>query len=160
MKAVAILVLVAFTLSGCGGPNYLNTQNAQQAAGGIWSAQIIGGSGPASGFSFNTQFTVNSNGSLSITYFQFLTQGACFPVEGGTQTGTMDLTINGSTDLVTGTLTYTVLASGNTLTLNGQVTGTENGNTLTDSSITGTWTITGGTGCTGAGGTFTMTQTS
>jgi hypothetical protein len=163
MKEVAALLLAALMLTGCGSNNTINTQTAQTAAGGIWSAEILGGSGKASGFSFNTEFTVNSNGSLNITYFQFLTQGTCFPVDGGTESGTMDLTINGSTDAVTGTLAYTVAASGNTLTLNGPVTGTAttgNTNALSNGSVTGTWTVTGASGCNATGGTFTMCQSS
>lgn len=163
MKEVAILLLVTIALGACGGPTKINTQTAQTAAGGIWSAQVLGGSGAASGFSFNTEFTVNGDNSLAVTYFQFLTKGTCFPVDGGTQTGTMDLTINGSTGLVTGTLKYTVQASGNSLTLNGQVTGTattQDPNALSDGSVTGTWAVTGGSGCNATGGTFTMCQSS
>jgi hypothetical protein len=163
MKEVAILLLVAVALSGCGGTPTINTQTAQTAAGGIWSAQVLGGSGAASGFSFNTEFTVNGDTSLAVTYFQFLTQGTCFPVDGGTQNGNMDLNIDGSTGVVTGTLKYMVQASGNTLTLNGQVTGTattQNPNALSDGSVTGTWAVTGGSGCNATGGTFTMCQSS
>ncbi len=156
MKVVAILLLVALMSSSCSTPSV--TQVAQSAAGGVWSAEVFGGSGDVSGFSFTTQFTVNSDGSLSITYFQFLTQGSCFPVDGGTQTGSMILTINAATETVTGPFTYTVQASSNTLTLTGVVTGTESGVSLTGGSITGTWQVTG-TGCSG-GGTFTMTQSS
>jgi hypothetical protein len=160
MKEVAILLLLTLVLNGCSTSNTVNTQTAQTAAGGIWSAELIGGSGEASGFSFTTQFTVEGNGGLSITYFQLLTAGTCFPTNGGVQTGQMALTINGSTNAVTGTLTYTVTAQGNTLTLTGNVTGTESGTTLTGGSVTGTWNVSGGTGCTNSGGTFTMTQKS
>jgi hypothetical protein len=162
MKEVALLLLLALMLNGCGGSNLITTQTAQSAAAGIWSAQIFGGSGEASGFSFNTEFTVNSSGTLSITYFQFLTTGTCFPVDGGTENGSMDLIINSSTSAVTGTFTYTVQSSSNKLTLNGQVTGTANGTatSLSDGSITGTWTVAGGTGCNATGGTFTMCQSS
>lgn len=168
MKEVAILLLVALMLNGCSGTNTVNTQTAQTAAGGIWSAEILGGSGTASGFSFNTEFTVNGGGGLDITYFQFLTaeggKSPCFPVDGGTEAGTMDLSINGSTGEVTGTMTYTVAASGNTLTLNGQVTGTApitgSVTSLSNGSVTGTWTVTGATGCNATGGTFTMCQSS
>jgi hypothetical protein len=164
MKEVAILLLATLALSGCGGTHVVTTQTAQNAAGGIWSAQVLGGSGAASGFSFNTEFTVNSDDSLAITYFQFLTQGTCFPVDGGTQAGTMNLNVNPSTGVVTGTLKYTVQATGNTLTLNGQVTGTAaitgSPTSLSNGSVTGTWTVTGGSGCNATGGTFTMCQSS
>ena len=121
MKEVAILLLVTLMLNGCSS----TTTTTQTAAGGVWSADLPGGTGEASGFSFTTQFTVNGNGSLSISYFQFLTNGPCFPITGGTSTGSMVLTTNTSNNAVTGTFTYTVASGGNTLTLNGTVTGTK-----------------------------------
>ncbi len=165
MKQVALLLLVALMLSGCSN-NVVNTQTAQQAASGVWSAEMLGGSGEASGFSFNTEFTVHSGGDLEITYFQFLTAeggtSPCFPVNGGTEAGTMKLNIDPSTGEVTGTMTYTVQATGNTLTLNGQVTGTAAitgiPTSLSNGSVTGTWAVTGGSGCNATGGTFTMCQ--
>jgi hypothetical protein len=122
---------------------------------------LSGGESTASGFSFITQFTVSgSGGTLSISYFQFLNSNSqCFPVSGGTQSGSMNLTVNSSTNAVTGSFTFTVQSGGNTLTLNGSVTGTESGTTLSGGSVTGTWTLTGGTGCNDpTGGSFTMTQ--
>jgi hypothetical protein len=157
MKEVAILLLVALMLNGCNGNS---TTTVQGAAGGIWQAQMLGGNGLSSGFSFVTQFTVNGDGSLSISNFQFLTQGTCFPVSGGTTSGSMILTINTGTNGVTGTLSYVVVSGGNTLTLTGNVTGTENGTTLSGTSIIGSWALAGsGTGgCNNANGSFTMTQ--
>jgi hypothetical protein len=73
----------------------------------------------------------------------------------------MDLTLNDATEQVTGTFAFTVQSSGTTLTLNGTVTGTETGTTLTGGTVIGTWTLAGGSGaCSGASGTFTMTETS
>jgi hypothetical protein len=158
MKEVAILLLVAVVLNGCSSSR---TTSTQAAAGNLWQAQMLGGVGPDSGFSFITQFTVNGDGSLNISSFQFLTSNSaqCFPITGGTQTGSMVLTINTSTNAVTGTFSYVVKSGSNTLTLTGTVTGTENGTTLTGTSIIGTWTLAGGTGCSDAtGGSFTMTQ--
>ena len=155
MKEVAVLILVALMLNGCGS----STTTAQTASGGVWQSQMIGGDGAASGFSFITQFSVGGNGALSISSFQFLTSGTCFPVTGGTQSGTLVATSN-SANVVTGTFSFTVTSTGNTLTLTStSVTGTLNGTTLTGGSITGTWALQGtSTGCTSAGGTFTMTQ--
>jgi hypothetical protein len=155
MKEVVILLLAALMLNGCSSSS---TPTAQTAAGGVWAADLPGGSGEASGFSFTTQFTVNGDGSLKITYFQFLTAGTCFPVSGGTQAGSMVLTTNTTTNAVTGTFTYTVQSGGNTLTLNGTVTGTASSTTLSGGSITGAWSVTGG--CTATGESFTMTQKS
>jgi len=161
MKQVAILLLLALTLDGCGSSHSTPTQTA---AGGAWQSQMFGGMGPDSGFSFITQFTLGSNGTLSISYFQFLNSNSaqCFPVSGGTLAGTMMLTENTTNFSVTGPFSFTVQSGGNTLSLTGNVTGTENGlngTTLTSGSVTGTWTLTGGTGCNDpTGGTFTMTQ--
>src|SRR5271168_1794223 len=78
MKQVAILVLFAIMLNGCG-----TTSNpVQTAAGGTWEAQMLGGEGSSSGFSFTTQFTVGGAGALSISYFQFINESACFPFNG------------------------------------------------------------------------------
>src|SRR6202044_591125 len=161
MKEVAILLLVALLLNGCG----TRSTATQTAAGGIWQAQLLGGEGQASGFSFVTSFSVGgSGGGLTIASFQFNTAGTCFLVNGETPTGTMTLTEDPNTFAVTGTLTFTVQSQGNTLTLNGTVTGTENGlngTTLSGAKATGTWTFTGsGTpiGCNDTTGSFTMTQ--
>jgi hypothetical protein len=156
MKEVAVILLVALMLNGCGS----SSTTSQIAASGVWSADLTGGIGQASGFSFTTQFTVSGNGSLNIGYFQFLTNGTCFPITGGTQTGSMVLTTNTTTNGVTGPFVYTVQSGGNTLTLNGTVTGTASTTTLTGGSITGTWALTGGTGCNVSGQSFTMTQKS
>ena len=160
MREVAILLLVAVMLNGCG----TTTTATQTAASGLWYADMLGGAGPASGFSFDTQFTVSgSGGGLSITSFQFLTAGACFPVNGETPTGQMILTENSTTFQVTGTFMFTVASGSNTLTLNGTVTGTENGlngTTLSGAVATGTWMLTGTAPCDGVAGSFTMTQKS
>ncbi|MGD0568817.1 MAG: hypothetical protein ABSA78_10465 [Candidatus Sulfotelmatobacter sp.] len=154
MKEVAILLLLVLMLSSC------NSQTAAQSgAGGVWQAQMLGGVGVASGFSFNTQFTVNGDGSLSISNFQFLTSGQCFPLT-ESPVGSMMLTEQNN-NTVTGTFAFTIAANGNTLVLSGTVTGTESGtNTqlLPGTTIFGTWTLTGTGSCANAGGSFTMAQ--
>jgi hypothetical protein len=158
MKQVAILVLVAIMLNGCG----TTSTPVQTAAGGTWEAQMLGGEGSSSGFSFTTQFTVGGAGALSISYFQFINQSQCFPFNGGAVAGTMDLIVNQTNFTVTGPFAFSVQSGGNTLTLTGNVTGTENGlngGTLTGASVTGTWSLVGGTGCNDVtGGSFTMSQ--
>jgi hypothetical protein len=159
MKQVVLSLLVAFSLSACSNPTV--TQQAQSAAAGIWSAELEGGAGAASGFSFTTEFTINSGGGLSINYFQFLNTTGCFPVDGQNESGTMVLnSVNPSTGETSGTFTYKVQASGNALTLSGNVTGTELSGVppLSDGSITGNWKLSGGSGCNDSTGTFTMIQ--
>jgi len=164
MKEVAILLLVALLLNGCGA----SSTATQTAASGTWQAVASGGVGPASGFSFITSFSVaGAGGALSISSFQFNTAVACFSVNGETPTGTMTLIENPNTYAVTGTLNdFTVESKGNMLVLNGTVTGQENGlngTTLTGAVVTGTWAFTGSgtpTGCDSTAGSFTMTQSS
>jgi hypothetical protein len=166
MKEVAILLLFALLLNGCG-----SNQAVRQTAGAIWQAQLIGGKSPSTGFSFNTQFTVNSDGSLTPVSFQFLNNGTCFPFDGEIPTGSFtDLSIVQSNLAVTGNLSFTVQSGSNTLTLTGPMTGTvsetgETGNntfTFTSATITGAWTLAAsGTGsCVDSSGSFTMTLSS
>ncbi len=70
MKQGAILLLLMMTvmLGGCGSTPTL----VQTGAGGIWLAELTGGTGQASGLSFITDFTVNGNSTLNILSFQFL----------------------------------------------------------------------------------------
>jgi len=164
MKVVAILLLAVLMSNGCGNSNTA----AQVAAAATWQAVLSGGDEQASGFSFTTQFTVGGDGTLSITSFQFLTNNngvSCFPISGESVSGNMLLTVNTTTQQVTGTFTYVVPSGGNTLTLNGNVTGTAtittSTTTLSTATITGTWTFVGsGTpaGCNNTSGSFTMTE--
>jgi hypothetical protein len=135
--AVAGLVAVVLTLVGCGWHDH-----GHGNINGTWTAILSD-----SDFSFGTSVVVNGDGTLSVDQFSFSTSGPCF-VSGETESGSFAFTgdFNGK---VTGTFTFNVvsgLPSGNTLKLMGTV----NGN-----AITGTWTLTGGTGCTGSGN-FTM----
>src|SRR5580700_11197120 len=85
MKQGAILLLLAMglMLGGCGN----NQASVQKGASGIWLAELTGGTGEASGFSFITDFTINGNSTLTIESFQFLTTSGsgseCFPLNGG-----------------------------------------------------------------------------
>jgi hypothetical protein len=160
IKEVAILLVAALLLNGCG-----NSTSTVTTPADIWSADVLGGVGPASGFSFSTDFTLNSDGSLTFSSFQFYTAGACFPVNGEAVTGSiMNLEVNQNTYAVTGTLTFTVQSGSNTLTLTGPLTGTggpSGSDVLTGGSVTGTWTFTGSgapAGCNNVNGSFTMTQ--
>jgi hypothetical protein len=148
MKKLFVVVFLALELivTGCGN----GTATAATTASGTWQAVLTGGAAEASALSFITKFSVNGDGSLSVSSFGFLTVGTCF-VSGQTESGSADLVTDTTTNLVTGTITFVVQSgspAGNTLTL----TGTESGST-----ITGTWVLEGGTGCQGSGD-FTMTQ--
>jgi hypothetical protein len=75
----------------------------------------------------------------------------------------VDLQLN-TNDTVTGSINYAVTENGNTLSLVGTVIGTAvvtqnyNSESLVGATITGNWSLSGGTGCNGTGGSFTMTQ--
>jgi hypothetical protein len=161
MKEVAILLVAALLLNGCGS----NSTSTPTTAADTWSAKVLGGNGPASGFSFSTDFTLNSDGTLTLSTFQFYNAGSCFPVDGDAVTGLItNLEVNQDNYAVTGTLKFTVQSGSNTLVLTGALTGTggPSGNdVLTGGSVTGTWVFSGSgspTGCNDTTGSFTMTQ--
>src|SRR5580704_5187122 len=140
MKQVAITPSLALivVLVACGNSN--NSGNIN----GNWTATLTN-----TAFNFTTSLSVNGDQSLRVTNFNFSTSSPCFE-SGDSETGSFTLSgiVNGN---VTGKFQFTVQSgspSGNMLTL----TGTANGNT-----ISGMWTLTGGTGCNGSGS-FTMTK--
>ncbi|MGC2449154.1 MAG: hypothetical protein WA477_16010 [Candidatus Sulfotelmatobacter sp.] len=142
--AVAVLFVMSLALIGCGSNNSSNSNNVN----GNWNASLVsGGNSPV--FAFGTTMTANSNGSLVFTNFSFTTNSPCF-TSGETETGSFTLSgdFNGNVNGKFGMNVQSGTPSGNALVLVGAV----NGNT-----ITGTWTLTGSSSCTGSG-TFTMTK--
>lgn len=143
-SAIALLLSLVLTLAGCGGGNS-NTGNIN----GTWTATLTNPDGSPA-FAFTTNFTQGSGSNLNIVSFQFTSGGNCFSGP-TTETGSFTLAgdFNGN---VTGQFGFTIKTPDtvppNTLTLQGSV----NGNT-----ISGTWTLTGGLGCSG-NGSFTMTH--
>jgi len=142
-KTIRLIVLLALGLAmvGCGiGSNSTNVN-------GNWSASLVTTPGGQPVYTFSTTFSEMSGGGLSITNFTFTTNGSCF-VGATTETGSFTLSgdFNGN---VKGTFKMTVVGSTNTLTLQGGV--------GSDNTISGTWSVTGSTGCTG-NGTFTTTR--
>ena len=136
--AMALLVTAVIMLVGCGNSSSHGNIN------GHWTAVLTDTT-----FNFGTSIVVNNDGTLSVRNFSFATNSPCF-VSGETESGSFAFTgdFNGK---VTGSFTFKVVSgspSGNTLSL----TGTANGDT-----ITGTWSLAGGSGCTGSGN-FTMTK--
>jgi hypothetical protein len=137
---MVVLLLVTFGATGCGSNNGSNSGNIN----GTWTANLTNpDNSPA--FAFTTDFTEQSGGSISVTNFKFTTSGSCFSSP-TTETGSFGLSgnFNGSVTGTFGMNISTMLSSGtnNQLILQGAV----NGNT-----ITGTWTLTGATGCSGNG---------
>ncbi len=140
--AVAFVLLIGLALIGCA------SNNSNTNINGTWNATLLS-TGNATAFTFGTALKVNSDGSLSVSNFSFTTNSSCF-VSGETESGSFTLSgnFNGNVNGKFGMTVQSGSPSGNTLTLSG----TANGNT-----ISGTWTLTGSSGCTG-NGTFTMTK--
>lgn len=139
--AATVVVALGLVLIGCGA----NSSNSN--INGTWHATLTD-SNNVTAFSFGTALTVNGDGSLKISNFQFTSNSGCF-VSGETETGSVTLSGN-SSGSVTGGFGLTVNSgtpSGNTLNLNGTVSG---------NTISGKWTMSG-TNCTGSGN-FTMTR--
>ena len=129
--------LLGFMLAGCGkGSGNVN---------GNWTATLISPPDATPVFAFTTTFTQGSGGTLGFTNFTFTTAGTCFATGPFSQTGSVSLSGNYNGN-VTGSFAMTVTTmfptTNNMLTLMGTV----NGNT-----VAGTWTLTGGTGCSGNG---------
>jgi len=141
--ALAALLIASLSVVGCGSKS--NPANID----GNWNATLTGNGGGSPAFTFGTSLSVNSDGSLSVSNFSLSTNSPCF-VSGETASGSFTLSGNFSGQ-VNGKFGFSVLSgspAGNTLTLNG----TASGNT-----ISGQWSLTGSSGCTGSG-TFTMTK--
>ena len=87
MKEVAILLLVALMLNGCG----TSSTAVQAASGAIWQAQMIGGG--RAGVRVQLHHAVygeRRRGGLTISTFQFsYTAAPVSPYYGETPTGTM-----------------------------------------------------------------------
>lgn len=137
--AVAILLVVIPALAGCGANSHVVGN-----INGHWAATL--NSSGADTFVFNTLLTVHSDGSLGSSNFTFAVNNTqCFP---STTTETGSFTLQGNFNgQVRGMFQYTITgAEGNILKLNG---------TVNSGQITGTWMLSGTTGC-GGNGNFTM----
>ena len=144
--AIAGLLALAMIVASCG---HSTTNTAPATASGTWQSALTQAGGGFTKLDFVTTFTVNTNGSLDVTGLTFLNAQQCFAANSAG--GSSDLVTNANF-VVTGPITYTIQSqspAGNALTL----TGTENGGT-----ITGTWTETGSSDCTGTGN-YIMCQT-
>jgi hypothetical protein len=144
--AFAAFIAVCLSLSACGGG--AGSSNAGNVNGN-WTATLNNPDGSPA-FAFTTSLTQNSNSSsITVTNLSLNTSSPCF-VSGTTATGTFGFAGNFNGN-VTGTYDMTLssgMPSGNQLALQG---------TVNNNTISGTWTLTGGTGCTGAGS-FTMNK--
>jgi hypothetical protein len=148
LRVIGILAL-ALAMAGCGSNSSTGSANN---INGAWMASLTNTDGTTA-FGFAANFTQASGSSVTVTNFTITSPSPCFPTT-TTETGTFGL-MGSSNGNVTGTFGMTVstmfpAATNNVLTLTGAV----NGKT-----ITGTWTLTGLTGCSG-NGSFTIIQPS
>lgn len=140
---LAVLLGAASLMVGCGSGS--NSGNIN----GNWTATLTDPSGGTQ-FAFTTSLTQESGTSVNVVNFNFTTSGSCF-ASATTETGSFTLAgdFNGN---ITGQLGLTIttnsLSPNNVLSLQGSVNGNK---------VTGTWSLTGATGCSGNGG-FTMTK--
>src|SRR6267154_2062970 len=144
---VIVLLALGMTMVGCSSNNGSSSTNVN----GNWSASLTDSqSGPVV-YAFSTTLTETSGGSVSISNFSFTSTGTCF-VEGQT-TETSNFTLSGDFNgNVKGTFGMTISSTtsgGPQLTLQGGV-GPNN-------TITGTWSLSGSTACSGSGN-FTFTR--
>jgi hypothetical protein len=136
---IVMLLVVSTMLSSCGGGG-----STSSTVTGNWTAALSNpDASPA--FAFTTSLNQSSGStSVNVTTLSFSTSTQCFS-SGSTETGSFVLSgnFNGQTQ---GTYQMTIQSgtpSGNLLTLQGSV---------KDNTISGTWTLTGGTsGCSGTG---------
>ena len=147
-KPIWMIVLLALgmTMVGCSSSgNGSNSTNVN----GTWSASLTD-SQNAPAFAFTTTLTEVSGGSVSISNFTFSTTGSCFADGQTSQSGSFTLSGDFSGN-VKGTFGMTISSTNSAaqLSLTGGV-GPNN-------TITGTWMLSGATGCSGSGN-FTFTR--
>ncbi len=144
-KQIAMIVFLALGLTMCG----CGSSKSSGDINGTWTVTLTNTNGSPA-YAFQTTFTQGSGSTFSVTNFTFTSAGPCFASYQASETGSFGLmgNLNGN---ITGTFEMIITtmfpgATNNVLTLQGTV----NGNT-----ISGTWTLTGLTGCSG-NGKFTM----
>ena len=140
---LASLLVWGIALIGCG----TSSKNGGNINGN-WTATLMDTQNTQV-FAFKTSIVESTNGSLSISNFGFNTNSPCF-VSGETESGSFSLSgdFNGNVAGKFGMNVQSGSPGGNNLTLSGTAAG---------STITGTWSLTGSSGCTG-NGTFTMSR--
>ena len=145
-KLIALLVLIlGIAMVGCGSSSSTNIN-------GNWSASLTDSSTGTTVYSFTTTFTEVSGGAVSVTNFTLTSANGTCMTGPSTETGSFTLSGNFSGS-VKGTFGMTITAQDtggqDMLTLQGGVSG--------NNTITGTWSLSGTSACTGQG-TFTINR--
>ena len=145
-KLIALLVLIlGIAMVGCGSSSSTNIN-------GNWSASLTDSSTGTTVYSFTTTFTEVSGGGVNVTNFTLTSANGTCMTGPSTETGSFTLSGNFSGS-VKGTFGMTITAQDtggqDMLTLQGGVSG--------NNTITGTWSLSGTSACTGQG-TFTINR--
>jgi len=144
---VIVLLTLGISMVGCSSGNGSNSTNVN----GTWSASLTDSQSGQTTYAFTTTLTEVSGGSVSISNFTFTSTGSCFVEGQTTESGTFTLSgdFNGNVKGTFGMTIQSTTGGGPQLTLQGGV-GSNN-------TITGTWSLSGATGCSGSGN-FTFTR--
>lgn len=148
-RPMATIFLAVCGLIGLGCGNSSNGSNSGNI-NGTWSATLTGSPNGTTEYQFTTSFTEQNGGSLAVTNFTFSSAGPCFSSYSSSEyseSGSFGLmgNFNGQvqgTFAMTITTMFPTQPANNVLNLQGTVSGGK---------ITGTWTATGMTGCSGNG---------
>ena len=148
MSAVVLLIL-GVLMVGCS-----SNSSGSGNINGNWSASLVSSPTGPPIYAFTTTISEANGGGLSVSNFTFTTTGPCFQGNTTTETGSFSLTGNFNGN-VTGTFGMTIsteFSGGATQNVLSLTNGMVNGNT-----ISGDWTLTGVSGCSGQG-TFTVNR--
>ena len=133
------ILTIGMLAVGCG--NNSSSTNVN----GTWSASLVNSSDGSTAYAFTTSLNESSGGSISVTNFKLTSTGPCF-VDGQTnESGNFTLSGDFSGN-VKGTFGMTISSTatpGAQLVLQGGV--------AKNNTITGTWSLTGSTACSGEG---------
>jgi hypothetical protein len=146
MKASRSLSLLLFAsiLTACG------SNTVPKVIDGTWNASL---QNPDSSVAYTFQATLNQDtgSSVKVIHFDFTSDAPCFTAPSG-QTATFSATGH-SREFQTGPFSMHISTANGTMAENVlTLTGTRNA----DGNISGTWTLTGASGCSGSGN-YTMT---
>ena len=135
---VPVVLALALVLAACGSASHMQTLD------GVWNAQLSNSDG-TSASAFQTVLTQAGGADVNVTGFVFTVPDSCFSSE--TSQHASFTPAAGSRGTLMGEFEMTVTTlfpqGNNVLTLQGTVNGT---------AMTGTWSLTGGTGpCNGSG---------
>lgn len=145
--ATFILMALVIAMTGCS-----SSSNSSTNINGTWSASLVNTPTGPTVYSFTTTFTEVSGGGVSVTNFTLTSaNGTCMTGQ-STESGSFTLSGNFSGS-VTGTFGMTIT----TQDTGGQDVLTLQGGVSSNNTITGTWSLTGTSACTGQG-TFTINR--